>query len=152
MVPSLRNVPHHKSSTLKHKLSTVHAIRAMVANQQATNIASACRHLNVDRRLFYRWKSLLEGDGKAQVETSGSVSDNGEPSDSCNTSVVSVAPVASSKNLLRGHLRSLHPGRLGMLPSHEPALMRFVFEFCEQGIQVMTRMVRKFAKKIMPNF
>ena len=152
MVQSVRDVPHRKSYTLKHKRSTVCAVQAMVANQQATNIASACRHLNVDRRLFYRWKSLLEGDGKAQGETSGCASDYGETSDSCNTSVVSVAPVASSKNLLRGHLRTLHPGRLGMLASHEHALMRFVFEFCEQGIQVTTRMVRKFAEKIVPDF
>ena len=43
-------------------------------------------------------------------------------------------------------------GRLGMLASHEPALLQFVFEFCEQGIQVTTRMVRKFAEKIVPNF
>ena len=152
MVQSVRDVPHRKSYTLKHKQSTVHAVWAMVANQQATNIASACRHLNIDRRLFYRWKSLLEGDGKAQGETSGSASDYGETSDNCNTSVVSVAPVVSSKNLLRGLLRSLHPGRLGMLASHDPALLQFVFEFCEQGIQVTTRIVGKFAEKIMPNF
>ncbi len=152
MVPSVRTVIHCKSCTLRHKWSTVHAIQAMVANQQATNIASACRHLKVDWHLFYRWKSLLEGDGKAQGETSVSASDNGETSDSCNTSVVSVAPVASSKNLFCGHLRSLHLGRLGMLASHEPALLQFVFEFCEQGVQVTTRMVRKFAEKIVPNF
>ena len=152
MVPSVRNVPHRKSYTLKHKRSTVRAVRAMVPNQQATNIASACRHHNVDRCLFYRWKSLLEGNGKTQDETSGSASDFGETSDSCNTSVVSVAPVASSKNLLCGHLRSLHPNRLGMLASHEPALLQFVFEFHEQGIHVTTRMVRKFAEKIVPNF
>ncbi len=140
-----------KSYTLKHKRSTVHAVRAMVANQQATNIASACRHLNVDQCLFYRWNSLLEEFGKAQGEMSGSASDYGETSDTCKTSVVSVAPVASSKILLRGHLRSLHPGRLGMLASHEPALLRLLFEFCEQGIQVTTRMVRKFAEMFMPN-
>ncbi len=152
MVPSVRTVPHRKSYTLKHKRTTVRAVRAMVANQQATNIASACKHLNIDSHLFYRWKCLLEVDGKAQGETSGSASDYGETSDSCNTSVVSVAPVASSKNVYHGHLRSLHPGRLGMLASHEPALLQFVFEFCEQGIQVTTRMVRKFAVKIVPNF
>ena len=81
MVQSVRDVPHRKSYTLKHKRSTVRAIRAMVANQQATDIASACRILNVDRRLFYRWKCLLEGDGIAQGETSGSASDNRETSE-----------------------------------------------------------------------
>ena len=72
----------------------------MVANQQATDIASACRDLNVDQHLFYRWKCLLEGDGKAQGETSGSASDNRGTSDSTNTTVVSVAPVSSLKNVL----------------------------------------------------
>ena len=61
-------------------------------------------------------------------------------------------PVSSLKNVLHGHLRTLHPGRLGMLSSHEPELLRFIFEFREQGIQVTTRMVRKFAEKIVPNF
>ena len=141
-----------KSYTIKHKRSTVHAIWELVDSQQATNIASACRHLNVDRRHFYRWKKLLEGEGKPQGETSGSTSDSGEATDSSNMSVVSVASLISSKKLLRGHLRTLHPGRLGMLASHEHALMRFVFEFHEQGIQVTTRMVRKFAEKIVPDF
>ena len=152
MVPSVRNAPDCKSYTLKHKRSTVHAIRAMVANQQATDIASAYRDLNVDRRLFYRWKCLLEGDGKAQGETSGSASDNRGTLDSINTTVVSVAPVSSLKNVLHGHLHTLHPGRLGMLSSHEPELLQFIFEFREQGIQVTTRMVRKFAEKIVPDF
>ena len=115
MVPSVRNVPYCKSYTLKHKWSTICAVRAIIANQQATNIASMCRHLNIDSHLFYRLKSLLEGEGKTQGETSGSASDSGETADSCNTSVVSVAPMASSKNLLCGHLWSLHPGRLGVL-------------------------------------
>ena len=46
MVQSVRDVPHRKSYTLKYKRSTVRAIRAMVANQQATDIASACRDRN----------------------------------------------------------------------------------------------------------
>ncbi len=78
MVPSVRTVPHRKSYTLKHKRSTVCAVQAMVANQQATNIASARGHLNVDRRLFYRWKCLLEEDGKAQGEMPGNASDSGK--------------------------------------------------------------------------
>ena len=60
---------------------------------------------------------------------SGSASDSGEAADDCIMSVVSVAPMASLKNLLGGHLRSLLPGRLGMLASHEPALLQFVFDF-----------------------
>ena len=54
--------------------------------------------------------------------------------------------------MLHGHLQTLHLGRLGMLSSHEPELLQFIFEFREQGIQVTTRMVRKFAEKIVPNF
>ncbi len=131
MVPSVRTVIHRQSYTLKHKRSTVCTVLTLVANHQATNIPSVCRHLNVNHRLFYRWTSLLEGEGKTQGETSGSASDSGETADSCKTSVVSVAPMASSKKLSRGHLRSFLLGRMGMLASHKPVLFCFFFEFQE---------------------
>ena len=41
-----------KSYTIKHKRSTVRAVWELVDSQQATNIASACRHLNVNRCHF----------------------------------------------------------------------------------------------------
>ncbi len=67
-----------KSYTLKLKRSTIHAIPAIVANQQASNIAFSCRHLKVDHCLLYRWKCLLEGEGNTQGEMSGSTSDSGK--------------------------------------------------------------------------
>ena len=87
-----------------------------------------------------------------QGEMPGSTSDYGGTADSSNTSVVSVAPMASSKIVLHGHLWTLHLGRLGMLASHKPSLLQFVFEFCKQGIQVTTRMIRKFAETVVPDF
>ncbi len=56
-----------KLYTIKHKRSTVRAVCELLDSQQATNIASACRHLNVNRRHFYRWKKLLEGEGNPKV-------------------------------------------------------------------------------------
>ena len=59
---------------------------------------------------------------------------------------------ASTRKFLSGSLRSLHPGKTSILASKTTPLLRWIFEHCEQGLQVTTRMVRKVAEDIVPNF
>ena len=49
-----------KSYTIKHKRMTVRAVTAMVA--AGTSISSACNLASVERRLFYRWKRVVQGE------------------------------------------------------------------------------------------
>lgn len=50
------------------------------------------------------------------------------------------------------HHFSLHLGKVSILTVQETELVWFIFEFREQVIQVTTRMVRKFAENIQPEF
>ena len=45
--------------TIKHKHATVYQIEALIAT--GSNIASACRQVNLNCRLFYHWKKVLVG-------------------------------------------------------------------------------------------
>ena len=55
-----------------------------------------------------------------------------------------------SNKLLIGKIRKNHSGRNSSLAPIENVLLRYVFENREQGIQVTTRMVRKYAEKKLP--
>ncbi len=57
-----------------------------------------------------------------------------------------------SSKLLIGKIRKNHSGRNSSLAPIENVLLWYVFENCEQGIQVTTRMVRKYAEKNCPRF
>ena len=114
-----QNDIRRKSYTIKHKRMSVCVVDDMVASGH--NIITACKHANIQRSLFYRWKKLLKKDRQTTTEKK-----------------------------VPGHLRSLHQGRASILAPKENELLMFIFERCEQGIQVTARMVWKFAEKIMP--
>ena len=56
-----------------------------------------------------------------------------------------------SSKLLIGKIWKNHSGRNSSLAPIENVLLRYVFENREQGIQVTTRMVRKYAEKKLPS-
>ena len=62
-----------------------------------------------------------------------------------------VLPNMTTK-LLHGNLRSLNDGRNSILAPIEEDLLQFIFEYCKQGIQVTTKMIRKFVKNLMPGY
>ena len=68
------------------------------------------------------------------------------------TPVMTEVIPASTRKFLSGSLRSLHPGKTSILASRTTPLLRWIFEHREQGLQVTTRMVRKFAEDLVPNF
>ena len=68
------------------------------------------------------------------------------------TGVASTVLPTMSTKLLLGNLRSLHDGRISILAPIEENVLRFLFEYREQGIQVTTKMVRKFVEQRMPDF
>ena len=76
----------------------------------------------------------------------------------CNMPLTDVTPVTtaiiklSTRKFFSGNLRSLHPGKSSILASKTTPLLRWIFEHREQGVQVTTRMVRKVAEDIVPNF
>ena len=81
----------------------------------------------------------------------------------CNMPMTDVTPVmtemqhltgilSSTRKFFSGNLRSLHPGKSSILASKTTPLLRWIFEHREQGVQVTTRMVRKVAEDIVPNF
>ncbi len=72
-----------------------------------------------------------------------------ENPNSGNTVICLGAAVLSTK-LLYGNLRSYNQGKMSILAQKEVGLLRFLFKHSKQGIQVITRMVRKFTKKLMP--
>ncbi len=74
---------HHKAYTIKHKRTTVCDVDELVAS--GLTLSSACDHAGVARRLFYKWKKLLE-----------------------------TAQQAANKKYA-GHLRTLHKGRASIL-------------------------------------
>ena len=55
-----------------------------------------------------------------------------------------------STKLLHGNLRSCNQGKMSILVHKEVELLWFLFEHHKQGIQVTTKMVWKFAEKLMP--
>ena len=67
------------------------------------------------------------------------------------TSPATLMPTMSTK-FLHGNLQSLNEGRMSILAPIEMDLLRFLFEYREQGIQVTTKLVRKFVEKVMPEF
>lgn len=56
------------------------------------------------------------------------------------------------KNMFCRHLQLLHPGKVSILPNHETELLEFIFKHRKQGIQVTSRMARKFAESILSEF
>ena len=76
----------------------------------------------------------------------------------CNMPFTDVTPVTTAiimlptRKFFSGNLRSLHPGKSSILTSKTTPLLRWIFEHREQGVQVTTRMVRKVAEDIVPNF
>ena len=76
----------------------------------------------------------------------------------CNMPLTDVTPVTTAiimlptRKFFSGNLRSLHPGKSSILASKTTPLLRWIFEHREQGVQVTTRMVRKVAEDIVPNF
>ena len=55
-----------------------------------------------------------------------------------------------SSKLLIGKIRKNHSGRNSFLAPIENVLLGYVFENREQGIQVTTRMIRKYVEKKLP--
>ena len=145
-----------KSYTIKHKRMTVRAVTAMV--EAGTTISSACNLASVERRQYYRWKRVVLGEKdthpkKAKATQATSVSAITEPVDQdMNPGITGVASTVMYTKLLLGNLRSLHEGRISILAHIENDVMRFLFEYREQGIQVTTKMVRKFVEMLMPDF
>ena len=113
-----------KLYTIKHKRMTVHAVSAMVV--AGTSISSACNLASVKRRLFYRWKRVVQEEkdthpkkAKAAQVTSVSVITapvdlNMNPGTIITGVASTVLPTVSTK-LLLGNLRSLHDGRIIIL-------------------------------------
>ena len=145
-----------KSYTIKHKRMTICAVTAMVA--AGTSISSACNLASVERRLFYRWKRVVQGEKdthpkKAKAAQATSVSAITAPVDQdMNPGITGVASTVMYTKLLLGNLRSLHEGRISILAPIENDVLRFLFEYREQGIQVTTKMVRKFVEQRMPEY
>ena len=150
-----------KSYTIKHKRMTVRAVTAMV--EAGTTISSACNLASVERRQYYRWKRVVLGEKdthpkKAKAAQATSVSAITAPVDqdmnpgTIITGVASTVLPTMSTKLLLGNLRSLHDGRISILAPIEEDVLRFLFEYREQGIQVTTKMVRKFVEQRMPDF
>ena len=128
-----------KSYTIKHKRMTVHSVTAMVA--AGSNVSFACNLVLVERHQYYRWKRVVLGEKDTHPKQAKASQD----------SSVNIMPTMSTK-FLHGNLWSLNRGRMSILAPIEMDLLRFLFEYCEQGIQVTKKMVKKFVEKVMPEF
>ena len=129
-----------KSYTIKHKRMTVRDVAARVA--AGSSVSFACSLASVERRQYYRWKRVVLGEKDTHPKQAKTSQD---------TSPATLMPTMSTK-FLHGNLRSLNEGRMSILAPIEMDLLRFLFEYREHGIQVTTKMVRKFVEKVMPEF
>ena len=148
-----------KSYTMKQKKTAVRLITAMV--DEGSSVSSACRSVRIERGLFYRWKKVVRGESDTHLKkarnslalpatAAGIVTAPAAITALEGMPPSNVPPVICSQSLLRGHIRSRHRGRQGVLESKETELLQWIFEHREQGIQVTTRMVRNYALKILP--
>ena len=83
--------------------------------------------------------------------TAAPVDQNANPGNIVAGEAAVLLPNVSNK-LLHGNLRSLHNGRNSILAPIEEDLLQFILEYREQGIQVTTKMIRKFTKNLMPGY
>ena len=60
-----------------------------------------------------------------------------------------VVPMTVAK-ITNGHARSLNTRRVSFLAPKKMQLLHWLFEQCEQGLQVTTQLVQKVAEKLVP--
>ena len=140
-----------KSYTLKHKRSTVRAVEAFISS--GVSIVEACALGCIERHVFYRWKKTLSHLENAAdnviVEVTTEMPVENEATFEIAVVPPVVVPMVVAKTI-NGHVRSLHPGRVSILAPKKMQLLHWLFEQCEQGIQVTTRLVQKVAEKLVP--
>ena len=128
-----------KSYTLKHKQSTVHAVEAFLSS--GVSIDEACALGCVEMCVFYRWKKTLshlkDGADNVTVEVATEMPVENEATFEIAVVPSVVVPMVVAKTI-KGHVRSLHPGRVSILAPKKMQLLHWLFEQREQGLQVTT--------------